>query len=51
MSFNKKIIGVDEALGLVKKDKQINLLLDEVSLRCDDEGKAVVEKIKKLLED
>ncbi len=41
----------EEALGLVKKDKQINLLLDEVSLRCDDEGKAVVEKIKKLLED
>ena len=47
----KHLCEYEEALGLVKKDKQINLLLDEVSLRCDDEGKAVVEKIKKLLED
>ena len=47
----KHLCEYEDALGLAKKDRQIHLLLDEMSVHCDDDGKSVVEKIKKLLED
>lgn len=47
----KHLCEYEDALGLAKKDRQIHSLLDEMSVHCDDDGKSVVEKIKKLLED
>lgn len=47
----KHLCEYEHKLGFAKKDKQLHLLLDEVCEHCDDEGKACVEKIKKLLED
>ncbi len=47
----KHLCEYEQLLGLAEKDKQVHALLDVLSTHCDDEGKALVEKIKKILED